>query len=129
MEVTFLCMGGKRFNGKCMEPFSHCREATNWYLKSSKERLPWQFWHLLEEISLQSHWRLDEMLQAMWSIIPKIISLWKAHQNIVAVNTVVVDQSIYDRNAMFPYILTISRTIIHETQNSLHRFLPEVLMK
>ena len=29
------------------------------------QRLSWQFWHLLEEISLQSHWRFHEMFQAM----------------------------------------------------------------
>ena len=27
MVVALVCMGGKRFNGKCMEPFSHCTEA------------------------------------------------------------------------------------------------------
>ena len=27
MVVAFLCMGGKRFNGKCMKPFLHCTEA------------------------------------------------------------------------------------------------------
>ena len=32
-----LCMGGKRFNGKCMEPFSHCTEAKNWYVRGSKK--------------------------------------------------------------------------------------------
>ena len=68
------------------------------------------------------------MLQAMWSLISKITSLWKAHQKIVPVNTVIVDQSTYARNAMLPYTLTVSRTIIHETQNSLHCFLLEVLI-
>ena len=43
-------------------------------------------------------------------------SLWKKHQNVVAVNTVVVDQSIYARNAMLLYPLIVSRTIIHVTQ-------------
>ena len=47
---------------------------------------------------------------------------------IVTVNTVVVDQSIYSRNAMLPYIPTVSKTIIHETQNFLYCFLPEVLI-
>ena len=47
---------------------------------------------------------------------------------IVIVNTVVVDQSIYSRNAMLPYIPTVSKTIIHETQNLLYCFLPEVLI-
>ena len=86
-----------------------------------------KFWHLLEEICLQSHWHFHDMLQALWSLIPKITSLWKAHQNILTVNTVVVDQSIYARNAMLPYSLTVSRTIIHVKQNLLYCFLPEVL--
>ena len=30
------------------------------------------------------------MLQTMWSLVPKIISLWKAHQNNVAVNAVAI---------------------------------------
>ena len=47
---------------------------------------------------------------------------------IVTVNTVVVDQSIYSRNAMLSYIPTVSKTIIHETQNFLYCFLPEVLI-
>ena len=75
-----------------------------------------------EEISLQSHWRFHEILQALWSLIPKITSLWKAHQNFVVVT---VDQSIYARNAMLPYTLTLSRAIIHETQNC---FLADVLV-
>ena len=83
---------------------------------------------ILEEKSLQSHWRFLKMLQAMWSLIPKITSLWKAHQNIVAVNAVVVNQSFYARNPMLPYTLTVSKTIILETQKLLYRFLPEMLI-
>ena len=63
----------------------------------------------------------------MWSLIPKIISLWKAHKNIVAVNTVVVNESIYARDAMLPYTLSVLKTTIHKTQKLLYRFLPEVL--
>ena len=95
---------------------------------NSKERLWWQSCYLLEEIDLQNHWHFHEKLQAMWSLIPKIKSLWTAHQSIVAVNTVVVDQCIYVRNVMLPYILTVWRTIIHETQNVLYCFLLEVLI-
>ena len=62
------------------------------------------------------------------SLIPKITSFWKAHQNNVVVNTVVVDQSIYARNAMMPYTLIVLRTVIHETQNLLLSFLSEVLI-
>ena len=40
----------------------------------------------------------------------------------------VVDQSIYARNAKLRYTLTVSRTTIHETQNLLYCFLPEVLI-
>ena len=83
---------------------------------------------ILEEKSLQSHWRFLKILQAMWSLIPKITSLWKAHQNIVAVNAVVVNQSFYARNPMLPYTLTVSKTIILETQKLLYRFLPEMLI-
>ena len=54
--------------------------------------------------------------------------LVKGNHNIAAVNTVVVDQSIYARNAMLPYTLTVSKTIIHETQNLLYCFLLEVLI-
>ena len=54
--------------------------------------------------------------------------LVKGTSKYVLVNTVVVDQSIYTRNAMLPYTLTVSRTIILETQNLLHCFLPEVLI-
>ena len=39
MMVDFLCMGCKRFNGKCMEPFSHCTEARNGMLKIQREVL------------------------------------------------------------------------------------------
>ena len=80
------------------------------------------------EISLQSYWHFHELLKAMWSLILKITSFWKTRQNIVAVNSVVVDQSVYARNAMLPYTLTLSRTIIHETQNLLYCFLPEVII-
>ena len=31
-----LGMGGKRFNGKCMEPFWHCTGAKNWYVRVPK---------------------------------------------------------------------------------------------
>ena len=48
----------------------------------------------------------------------------EAHQNIAAINTLVVDQSIY----VLPYTLTFSSTIIHETQNFLYCFLREVLI-
>ena len=72
------------------------------------------------EISLQSYWHFREFLEAVWSLIPKITSLWKACQNIVAVNSVVVDQCVYATNAMLSYTLTLSRTIIHETQNLLY---------
>ena len=33
MVVAFHYMGGKRLNGKCMEPFSHCTETKNWYVR------------------------------------------------------------------------------------------------
>ena len=81
-----------------------------------------------EKISQKGHWCFQEMLQPMWSLIPKITSLWKAHQNIVTVNTVMIDHSIYARNAMLSYTLTVSRSIIHETQILLYYFLPEVLI-
>ena len=81
-----------------------------------------------EKISQKRHWCFQEMLQPMWSLIPKITSLWKAHQNIVTVNTVMIDHSIYARNAMLSYTLTVSRSIIHETQILLYYFLPEVLI-
>ena len=126
MVVVFFCMGGKRFNGKCVEPFSHCTETKNWYFRVPKIDYHDNSGIFWKKIGLQSHWRFHEMLQPMWSLISKIISLWKAHQNIVALNTAVVDQSIYARNAMLPYTLTASRTIIHEPQNLLHFFLPEV---
>ena len=80
-----------------------------------------------KNISLQSQWRFHEILLAMWSLIPKIILLWKAHKNIVAVNTVVVDESIYARNAMLPYTLSVLKTAIHKTENLFYSFLPEVL--
>ena len=83
-----------------------------------------QFWHLLGEICLKSHYRFHKMLQAVWRLILKLRSLWKAHQNFVDVNTVVVDQSIYARYAMLPNTMTVSRTIIHERQNLLNCFLP-----
>ena len=68
------------------------------------------------------------MFQAMRSLIPKITYFLKGHQNIVAENTVLVDQSISARNAMLPYTLTVSSTMIHETQNLLYGFPPEVLI-
>ena len=37
MVVAFLCMGGKRFNDKCMEPFSHCTEAKIGMLEFQRE--------------------------------------------------------------------------------------------
>ena len=33
MVVAFPYMGGKRFDGKCMETFSHCTEAKKWYVR------------------------------------------------------------------------------------------------
>ena len=75
----------------------------------------------MEEISQQSHWRFHDMLQVMWSLIPKITSFGKIQQNIVAVNTVVVDQTIYARSGILPYTLTLLRTIIHETHIVLFR--------
>ena len=51
-----------------------------------------------------------------------------AYQNIIAVNTMLVDQSIYGRNAVLPYTLTVLRTIIPETQNFFYCFLSDVLV-
>ena len=124
MVVAFLCMGGKRFNGKCMKPFSHCTEEKIGIVEFQREvfmTIMVFFGRNKSAKSLVFLW----CFQAMWSLIPRIISLWNAHQNIDAVNTVVVDQSIYARNAMLPYNLTVSRTIIHETQNLLYCFLTE----
>ena len=36
MVMAFLCMGGKRFNGECIEPFLDCTEAKNWYARVPK---------------------------------------------------------------------------------------------
>ena len=36
MVVAFPCMDSKRFNGKCMEPFSNCTESKNWYVRVPK---------------------------------------------------------------------------------------------
>ena len=36
MVAVFLFMGSKRFNGKGIEPFSHCTEAKNWYVTVPK---------------------------------------------------------------------------------------------
>ena len=102
--MAFLFVGGKRFNGKCMEPFFALYRSKNQYVSVPKGECHRP---LLEEINLQSHWSF--------------------HKNI-AVNTVVVDQSIYTRNAMLSCTLTVLRTIIHETKNLLYCFLPEVLI-
>ena len=37
MVVAFFCMGGKRFNGKCMQPFLHCTEAKIGMLEFQRE--------------------------------------------------------------------------------------------
>ena len=37
MMVAFLWMGGKLFNGKCMEPFSHCKEEKIGILEFQRE--------------------------------------------------------------------------------------------
>ena len=127
MGGAFLCMGGKHFNGKCMEPFLHCTEAKIGMLEFQRETVM-TILASFGRSNLQSHWSFHKMLQEMWSLITKITFLWKAHQNVVAVNTVVVDQSIYTRNAMLSYTLTVSRTIIREKQNLLYCFLPEALI-
>ena len=36
MVVAFLFVGVKRFYGKCMQPFLHCTEAKNWYVRVPK---------------------------------------------------------------------------------------------
>ena len=64
MVVAFLCMGGKPFNGKYMEPFSHCTEAKNWYVRVPKRGYHDDSGIFLKEISPQSHWRFHKMLQA-----------------------------------------------------------------
>ena len=127
MGGAFLCMGGKDFNGKCMEPFLHCTEAKTGILEFQRETVM-TILASFGRSNLQIHWSFHKILQEMWSLITKIKFLWKVHQNVFAVNTVVVDQSIYTRNAMPPYSLTVSRTIIQETQNLLHCFLPEALI-
>ena len=120
--------GIKHFNGKSTEPFLHCTEAKNWYVRVPKRGCHDNFDIFWKNKCLQSYWHLHKMLQKMWSLISKITFLWKANQNIVTVNTGAVDQSIYARNPMLPNTLTVSRTIIHETQNLLYCFLPEVLI-
>ena len=37
MVVAFLYMGGKLFNDKCMEPFSHCAETKIGMLEFQRE--------------------------------------------------------------------------------------------
>ena len=122
MVVIFFCLGDKRFNSKCMEPFLQSTEAKYGMM------LLWQLWHLKDEISLQSYWSFHEMFQTIRNVTPKMTFFWKAYQNIVAANTMVVDESIYATNEMLSYTVTVSGTIIHETQNLLPYFLLQILI-
>ena len=65
MVVAFLCMGGKRFNVKCIEPFLHCIEEKNWYVRVPKRVCLDNSGIFLKQLSLQSHWRFQAMLQTM----------------------------------------------------------------
>ena len=65
MAVEFLRMGGKRFSGKCIEPFSNCTEAKYWYLRVPKRVCHDNFGVFLKKINQKSHCRFQEMLQPM----------------------------------------------------------------
>ena len=127
MVVAFFCMGGKHFNGKCMQPFLHCTEAKIGMLEFQREvvmAILVSFGRNKPAKSLAFSWNVasNVKLDTKNHILVKGTSKYCRCKHYGC-------RSIYlCQNAMLPYTLTVSRTIIYETQNVLYCFLPEILI-